>query len=682
MNKNYWIIAIAALSFASCKPSQNDQSNSNVIDELSLHIDSTLKPGDDYFMFANGKWFKDNPIPASERSNGIFRTIADSVNAAILNICETSSAQSKTEKGSNEQKIGDFYFSGMDTSAIEKAGIEALRLEMDAIEKVNSFDDVVAFASRLHAISSSPLISFYIGSDDKISSKNAVFVWQGGLSLPDREYYFTKDARSVTIREEFAKHMQSMFKLAGFDDSKASSASKDIMSIETTLASASRKMEDLRDPFANYNKTPLTDFEKNSPAVNWNLFLKGVGLTNVDTLIVGQPEFIAQLNKSSKQYSIDQWKNYLTWHLISNLSPYLSSAFDQEHFRFFGAVLNGTKEQRPRWKRVVEQTDNQLGELIGQVYVRDYLPKGTKEKLQEIGTAVKEVYKDRINKLDWMSDVTKQKAQVKLDAIIMKVGYPDKWKDMSALEVSRDSYVKNVMNANQWEFNYMINKYGKPVDRSEWGMTPQTYNAYYNPSNNEIVVPACNIIVPGYEKTMADDAILYSIIGGSTFGHEFTHGFDDQGRNYDEKGNLNNWWTAEDSTRFAQKTQAIVKQYSEFLVIDSLYINGENTLGENIADIGGINMGWEAFRKTNQYKQNKIIAGLNPSQRFFLGYAYAWMVNMRDEAMTMRVRTDVHSPAKFRVVGPLVNMPDFYSTFDIKQSDKIYRPDSLRVNIW
>ena len=323
-----------------------------------------------------------------------------------------------------------------------------------------------------------------------------------------------------------------------------------------------------------------------------------------------------------------------------------------------------------------------LGELIGQIYVEKYLPKGTKEKLLEIGTAVKDVYKQRIKKLDWMSDATKVKAEQKLDAIIMKVGYPDKWKDLSALNVDRTSYVSNVINANQWQFNYMTNKYGKPVDRTEWGMTPQTYNAYYNASNNEIVVPACNIIVPGYEKTMADDAILYSIIGGSTFGHEFTHGFDDQGSKYDEKGNLNNWWTAEDSTLFSAKTKAISKQYSEYLVMDSLYINGDNTLGENIADIGGINMGWEAFKKTNQYKENKVIGGLNPAQRFFLGYAYAWMVNMRPESMAMRVRSDVHSPAKFRIIGPLVNMPDFYTTFNIQPTDKAYRPDSLRVNIW
>lgn len=681
MNKKY-LVVVALAVIVSCKPKQTGENNTNGPDELVSHIDSSVKPGDDFYMFANGKWFNSNPIPTAERSNGIFRTIADSVNASILQICEGAAAKTNSTKGSNEQKIGDFYFSGMDTTSIEKAGITPLNEEIKTIAAIKDMDGVVSYAAHLHAISSSPMFGFYVNADDKISSKNAVFVWQGGLSLPDREYYFANDDRTVNIRKEFVKHMEAMFALGGMDAAKSSAAAKDIMSIETALAKASRKMEDLRDPFANYNKVSLSEFESKSPAINWKLFFAGAGLQNVDTVIVGQPEFLTQLNQYTKQFKIDQWKNYLQWNLISNLSPYLSSAFDKEHFHFFGTVLNGTKEQRPRWKRVVEETDGQLGELIGQVYVEKYLPKGTKEKLQEIGTAVKEVYKERIKKLDWMSDATKVKAEQKLDAIIMKVGYPDKWKDLSALNVDRSSYVSNVINANQWHFNYMVNKYGKPVDRTEWGMTPQTYNAYYNPSNNEIVVPACNIIVPGYEKTMADDAILYSVIGGSTFGHEFTHGFDDQGSKYDEKGNLNNWWTSEDSARFAAKTKAISKQYSGYLVVDSLYINGDNTLGENIADIGGINMGWEAFKKTNQYRENKVIGGLNPAQRFFLGYGYAWMVNMRPEAMAMRVRSDVHSPAKFRIIGPLVNMPDFYTTFNIQPTDKSYRADSLRVNIW
>jgi putative endopeptidase len=340
------------------------------------------------------------------------------------------------------------------------------------------------------------------------------------------------------------------------------------------------------------------------------------------------------------------------------------------------------QEPKPRWKRVVEQTDGSLGELIGQVYVNEYLPKGTKEKLLEIGNAIKAVYADRIKGLTWMSEPTKQKALKKLGTIIMKVGYPDKWKDMSSLTIDRSSFVQNVMNANQWRFNYMTAKFGKPVDRTEWDMYPQTYNAYYNPSNNEIVVPGCNIIVPGWERTLADDAVLYSIIGGSTFGHEITHGFDDQGSKYDEFGNLNIWWAGEDSARFFAKTKMIVEQFNGYIAVDSLHINGELTQGENIADIGGIMMGYEAFKKTEQYKKNQSIGGLTPDQRFFLGYALAWMINERPEAIANQVKSNEHSPAKFRVIGPLADMTQFYTTFGVKEGDKMWRPESLRVAIW
>jgi putative endopeptidase len=410
--------------------------------------------------------------------------------------------------------------------------------------------------------------------------------------------------------------------------------------------------------------------------------MAGVGLSKVDTVIVGQPEFLKSLNGFLKTYPLNDWKNYLKFHLISGLARYMDDKTYMESFSFYNTTLRGVKEPKPRWKRVVAQTDGSLGELIGQVYVNEYLPKGTKDKLLEIGNSIKAVYAQRMEKLDWMSEATKKKAVEKLNSVIMKVGYPDKWKDLSKMQIDRSSYVKNVMNANKWEANYMVSKYGKPVDRTEWGMEPQTYNAYYNPSNNEIVVPGCNIIVPGYERVLADDALLYSIIGGSTFGHEITHGFDDQGSKYDEKGNLHNWWTTQDSTQFYSKTKMIVKQFNNYIAIDSLHINGELTQGENIADLGGIVMGYEAFKKTNQYKNKEIIAGLNPDQRFFLGYAFAWMVNQRPEAIANQVKSNEHSPEKFRVIGPLSNMPEFFSTFGIKKGDPMWRPDSLRVKIW
>jgi putative endopeptidase len=344
--------------------------------------------------------------------------------------------------------------------------------------------------------------------------------------------------------------------------------------------------------------------------------------------------------------------------------------------------MNGVKEQKPRWKRIVEQTDGSLGELIGQVYIKDYLPAGSKEKLLEIGNNIRDVYAEHIKKLDWMSEATKKKALFKLSKIVMKVGYPDKWKDMSSVTINRNDYCANVMAVNKWEYNYMINKYGKPVDRTEWGMYPQTYNAYYNPSNNEICVPACNILVPGFEGRMPDDAILYGIIGGSTFGHEITHGFDDQGSQYDENGNLNDWWTAEDKAKFTQKTKAIVAQFNKFEPLKGKFVNGDATQGENIADLGGVVMGYEAFKKTAQYKNKEKISNLTPDQRYFLAYGYAWMVNAKDEALSRQIMSDVHSPAQFRINGPLMNIPEFYKAFNVKPGNKMYLPKSERVVIW
>ena len=651
-------------------------------DPLLMHIDPTVKPGNDFFLYANGKWFKENPIPASEQSNGIWQLIQDTINAQIRTICETSAALMQALKGSNKQKIGDFFFSGMDSSTLNQNGISDLQNDLALIDDIKDRDGIVKTAAYIHTVAGSPLFRFGVGQDDKISNKYAVFIVQGGLSLPDRNYYFDTDAQAATIRRKFIEHMNHMFKIIGYDTAKAKQAAENLMKLETAIAKTSRKREDTRDPLKNYNKISFKQLTESTAQINWMVFTKSVGLHDVDTVVVGQPEFLTALNEYLTLFPLDDWKNYLKFHLVSGLARFLDDKTYLESFSFYSTVLRGIQEPKPRWKRVVEQTDRSLGELLGQVYVSEYLPRGTKEKLQEIGKAIKEVYAERIRKLDWMSEATKQKALKKLNTIIMKVGYPDSWKNLGSLEIDRSSYVRNAMNANRWEFDYMVAKYGKPVDRTEWDMEPQTYNAYYNPSNNEIVVPGCNIILPGYERTLADDALLYSVIGGSTFGHEITHGFDDQGSKYNEEGNLENWWTTADSMRFYAKTKMIVQQFNQYIAVDSLHINGELTQGENIADLGGIMMGHEAFKKTDQYRKNEIIAGLNPDQRFFLGYAFAWMVNERPEATANQVRSNEHSPAKFRVIGPLSNMPEFYSTFGVKEGDSMWRPDSMRVKIW
>lgn len=672
-----FILIMTIIAFSSCRQAKKEQ----LTDALVSHIDSTVKAGDDFFLYANGKWFRQNPIPGSEQSNGIWQLIQDTINGQIRHVCESSAAMKDALKGSNKQKIGDFFYTGMDSVTLNKKGISDLKSDFDMIDAIKDIKGIIKTASYMHTVAGSPLFGFYAGQDDKISSKIAIMIYQGGLSLPDRSFYFDNDARAVSIRQKFVNHLENIFVIMGYNTEKAKTVAQGLMKLETAIAKTSRKREDTRDPWMNYNKLTFKQLTESTPNIDWKIFISGVGLNNVDSVVIGQPDFLKSLNGYLKSYPLGDWKDYLKYHLLRNLSGYMDDKTYMEFFNFYSATLRGVKEPKPRWKRVVQQSDGSLGELIGQVYVDEYLPKGTKEKLIEIGNVIKIIFAERIKALDWMSRTTKEKALNKLSSVIMKVGYPDKWKDLSAMQIDRTSFVKNVMNANKWEVNYMISKYGKPVDRAEWGMEPQTYNAYYNPSNNEICIPGCNIIVPGYEGKMADDALLYSIIG-ATFGHEITHGFDDQGCKYNALGNLQNWWSSDDSIKFYSKTKMIVKQFNKYIAVDSLHINGELTQGENIADLGGTIMAYEAFKRTDQFKNNIIIAGLNPAQRFFLGYALAWMVNERPETVASQVKSNEHSPAKFRVNGPLSNIPEFYQAFGVKQGDFLWVPDSLRVKIW
>jgi putative endopeptidase len=651
-------------------------------DPLQSHIDASVRPGDDFFRYANGRWFRANPIPADEQSNGLWQMIGDTIKAQIREICESSAALPPGRAGGPRKKIGDFFSSGMDSASINGRGLSDIQADLDRIDGVRDLKGLVRAAAEVHAASGSPLFSFWIGQDDRISGKYAIFINQGGLSLPDRRYYFDTDPRAVSVRREFTAHAGRMFGRMGLGPADAAGAASRLMALETALAKASRKREDTRDPLKNYNKMPFAGLCDRTPDLDWPGFMAAAGLAAVDTVVVGQPEFLDSLNAALKAFPLRDWKNYLKYHFVRGLAGYLDDGTYLESFRFYSGVLRGIERPKPRWKRVVERTDGSLGELIGRVYAAEVLPAGTKKKLVEIGEAVRDAYAERIRGLDWMSAPTRDRALKKLKTVVMKVGYPDRWKDLSNLAVDRASYVRNGIAANRWEFQYRVSKFGRPVDRSEWDMEPQTYNAYYNPSNNEICVPGCNILVPGFERVLADDAILYSIIGGSTFGHEITHGFDDQGSKYDERGNLNNWWTPGDSVRFFAKARAIVRQYDAYVPVDTLHINGDMTQGENIADLAGIMIGYDAFKKTRQYRENRMIAGLTPDQRFFLGYALAWMINDRPEAVANQVRSDVHSPAKYRVIGPLSDMPEFFAAFGVKEGDAMWRPDSLRVRIW
>ena len=675
-----WLWALpAALLLHSCQSS--DKAGASQPDLLRANADTSVRPGDDFFTYANGAWLKKHPIPASESSWGIGKEVQNEVYARLRKLNEDA-AQAKPKPGSNEQKIGDFYATGMDSATIDKQGIAPLKPELDRIAAIRTVQDVPAIIARLKPLGVNALLGLYIQQDAKNSDQMALHLWQAGLGLPNRDYYFNKDARTSNIRKEYGRHVARMFQLAGQDSVQAKANSARVLRLETALAGSSRKLEALRDPYANYNKIAVADLGKLTPGLDWKPWLAQMQLGQVDTVIVGQPEFYKQAGQLLKTASVDDWKAYLQWHLLTTYASNLARPLDNENFRFYGTILQGQKEQRARWKRVLDEEENAMGEILGQQFVKEYFTPETKARYEKLTENVVAAFREHIQALDWMSDSTKQKALVKLAKISKKVGYPNKWRDYSTLQIARDSYAQNVMRANQWQYQYRLNKLGKPVDRTEWEMTPQTYNAYYNPSNNEIVLPAAIFAIPGLVDKNADDAIIYGYAGASTIGHELTHGFDDEGSQFDEKGNLRNWWSKKDRAAFQQRVNGIVRQFNGYTVLDSLHINGKATAGENIADLGGIVIALDAFKKTEQYKKGEKIGGYTPVQRYFLGYALGWQNHQRDEVLAQRILTDVHSPASYRVNGPFADVPEFYEAFNVKPSDKLYLPDSARVKIW
>jgi len=671
-------ILVSLTSFSQTAPKQENKILQH--DPIANHRDLNIKPGNDFWTYANGGWFKANPIPPTESSNGIYLTVQDSINHIVHMICNDCSAK-PGEKGTVRQKIGDFYASAMDTVTREKEKMKPLEQELKQIEALKSKQEILNECAHLHTIGCSPMFSFLISRDDKISSKYAVFVQQGGLGLPDRDYYLKEDSRTKKIKDAYLEHMTRMFELSGDPTPVAKTEAMTVMEIETKLAKLSRTMEDLRDPYKNYNKMSLAEFNKLTPSVDWKKMLSLLGLSVVDTVITGQPEFLSGLDKCLEA-QVDSWKPYFKWQLLDHFAEFMGKDFELEDFHFNHTVMTGSKSQRPRWKRMVELTEHMLGEIVGQEYVAHYVPADAKERLNSMGKNILAVYADHLKGLDWMSEATKKKALHKLDGVVMKMGYPDKWRDHSALTINRNSLVENVRNVYTWHYQYMLSHYGKAVDRTEWQMTPETYNAYYEPTNNEIVIPACNLIVPGFGKAEPDDATLYGVIGGSTMGHEITHGFDDEGCQYDEKGNLNNWWTREDSIQFEERAKRLAEQFNNYVVLDSMHIRGEACLGENIADLGGVIMGYEAFKKTDQWKKQILINGLTPDQRYFLAYAYSWMQQKRNESLAKQIMSDVHAPAQYRTNGPLSNISAFYDAFNIKPGDKMYREEKDRIKIW
>jgi len=675
--KSFSAIAIALLAVGvSCKQAEKKGTG---IDRAN--IDTTISPSHDFFHFANGNFIKANPIPADQVRWGSFSILAENNKQVLHNIIEDAAKEKKAEKGSPAQLVGDFYYSAMDTATIEKLGATPIKGEMDAIGNITDMNGVLGYVAKLQKWGINPMFSFFAGQDPKNSDVFIPQLWQGGLSLPDKDYYLKDDAHHENIRKEFVSHIQKMFELYGLSETESADRAKTIMNIETELAKASMSRQDQRDPFKTYNKVTIADLDGLTPSINWADMMKNLDVTgNYDYLVLGQPDFLKKLQEELKSVSLKDWKIYLQWNLLNLAANVLSDDFVNQDFYFNNQVLGGQKEIQARWKRMVRMTDAMVGDAVGQLYVAKYFPPEAKKRADELVSNLINVYKDRIDQLEWMSDDTKKKAVEKLQAITRKIGYPDKWKDYNGLDINRDSFFQNIMNATRWNYAYEVNQIGKPVDRTQWHMTPPTVNAYYNPSNNEIVFPA-GILQPPFFNAKADDAVNYGGIG-AVIGHELTHGFDDQGRNFDAKGNLNNWWTSEDSARFMDRAMVVVNQFNNYMVLDTLPVNGQLTLGENIADLGGVTISYEAFKRTEQGKGNEKIDGLTPDERFFLGYATIWAGNMRPETQAQRIITDPHSPAIYRVNGPLSNLEQFYTTFDVKSGDNMYRADSVRAKIW
>lgn len=656
---------------------QGEESKSDI---LADDLDTTVKPSADFFDYANGGWIKKNPIPSDLAAWGIGNLVIEENLKRLCSIAEKAVA-SNAAANTPEQKIGDFWSSAMDSTKIESDGLTNIKPYIDKVDAIKDIPTLIATVTEFNKIGSSTLFDSYITQDAKKSDEMAFIFVQGGIGLPEREYYFKTDSSTLNIRKEYLRNIAKMLSMVGEDTVQAALAAKNILVLETKMAAASRKIEDLRDPYKNYHKYAINKLDMLGTNIHLKFFLDNLGVKNIDSVIVGQPEYFEALNGLLKTVPITDWKSYMKYNLVCDFAITLPDRFGIEEFNF-KRLFSGAKARRPLWKRVIANMESRMGELLGQLYIKEYFNEKAKKRYEEMTELIREGLKDRITKLSWMDDSTKQKAYTKLATMKKKVAHPDKWKDFSQMQIGKTSYLQNLINANKWWTNYDLAKLGKPVNKDEWNMYPQTYNAQYDPSNNEIMLPAGIFTVPGYRDEDLDDALVYGYGGASTIGHEITHGFDDQGRQYDEKGNLHNWWTKKDETEFTNRAKVIIEEFNKFEPVKGYHINGSATQGENIADLGGILLGIEAFKKTTQYKEGKLINGLTPMQRYFLGYALGWLGHQREENLKNRIMTDVHSPAKYRVNGPLTNIDEFYTTFNVKPGDAMYTAPDKRVKIW
>lgn len=643
------------------------------------NMDLSVKPGDNFYLYANGAWIKKTPIPSSKTRWGSFDALAEESSQALKSLLEDASK----DPGKNElmKRVGDYYASAMDSAAIEKLGYKPIKPYLDGITALSSKAQVLKQVNYLRSQSiTSPLYRIGVGQDAKDVTKYIISIGQGGTTLPDRDYYLKNDTRSQKIRTDYTAYITKLFTLTGETTVKAMANAVTVMQLETAMAQAQMSRVEMRDPTKLYNKFSVEVLTAKTPNLNWASILPELGYkTKQDSVIVSNPKFMVFIDSLLSKVSLDDWKVYLKWGVLKNAAPYLSSEFVDANFAF-NQSLSGQKEQTPRWQRMSGLIDNQLGDLLGQLYVDKYFNQAAKARMLELVNNLSTSFDSRIKKLDWMSEVTKQRALAKLHAFVKKIGFPDKWKNYDGVIIKRDDFYGNLQRCSQWQYNDNVSRLGKPIDKTEWGMTPPTVNAYYSPQKNEIVFPAGILRFPFFDFE-ADDAINYGGIG-AVIGHEMTHGFDDQGRQFDADGNLQDWWTKTDADEFKKRADEVVQQYNDYTILDTLHVNGKLTLGENLADLGGLSIAYEAFKNTKQGQSSEKIDGFTPDQRFFLNWSQVWRNNILPEAAAQRIVTDNHSPGMYRSNGPLTNMEAFYKAFDVKFGDKMYKAPEKRTKIW
>jgi putative endopeptidase len=687
MRSPFFTLSVAAIALVGAHTLSAQATVDQGLDRSSM--DTTCAACSDFFDFANGGWLRTAKIPASKTSLGSFSALTDSNQAVVHRILGDDAAAVRAgsaKPGTNEWKVGTFYESCMDTVAIAARGIEPLRPTLDSIARIGSTADLIRVFGQSERRNG--LAPFFVGpaADPKNSNETIVSASQGGLGLPDRDYYLRSDPRSENLRKEYVAHVAKMLQLVGEPEAQATADADKVMSLETALASASMPRVAMRDPNAVYHKMPMTEFQRMTPHLDWHTYLTAVGVSRAPTVDVRTPAYFTALDSLITAVPLDSWKAYLRWHAAQEAAPTLGPAFVAEDFHFSGTVMRGLQEQQPRWERCAAATNGALGWAVGQEYVkRNFSPQARARATQMVDNLVSAL-RERIAQLDWMSPATKQQATTKLDAFLRKVAYPDQWRDYTTLHVRPGAYYENVAAAEAWNRQRGWSRLGKPVDRTEWSMIPPTVNASYNPTLNQIQFPA-GILQPPFFDANADDAVNYGAMG-VVIGHEMSHGFDDQGRQFDAQGNLRDWWTPEDATKYKAAAQKLVDQFNAYTVVDTAtHVNGRLTLGENIGDLGGLTIAYAALEKALAAKRAKgepipNIDGFTPEQRFFLSYARIWREVQRPEAERLQVATNPHSPGKWRVNGPLSDMPEFRQAWGCKEGDPMVRPDSLRVRIW